>query len=301
MPHLVDERHVLLEDCVEVETVDVVDVEVVPLVTPGLAEDLLPLGGRVDLRFELRRLDLAVARLRLALGTNDCPAPRGRAVEQLLPVGRNARPGHACEERLCLALLERVALEREPALAVLTRLREEERAVTCAEQADVRSTGDAQRESTLLEPGEIDDDLLLVLLLVLLALVVLLAVVSLLALLALLLLGVVLAVVALVGLHLLVVALGEERRGRVLAQDGEIDGAVHRVVVGAHVEPADVRPVVRAPEEVEVLSALVPGRRTAVGQAVGDLLDLLALERVHEDRRVLIGETAGVGDEAAIR
>ena len=99
----------------------------------------------------------------------------------------------------------------------------------------------------------------------------------------------------------LLIALRQEGRGLVGAEEREVERARHRAVVRGHVQPAGVEPVVGGGQEVEVLAGLVPHRRDRIGHAVGELVRLARFGVVHEDRAELVVEAAGVGEPAGVR
>ena len=97
------QRAVLLVDRRPVGAVHRRVVEELALDAPRLAEDLRPLGARIDQRLERADIDGALAHLRRTLGGDDAPAVAVGAIEQPLRVARERVRANALEERRRLA------------------------------------------------------------------------------------------------------------------------------------------------------------------------------------------------------
>ena len=250
----------------------VVHVEEVALVAPGLAEDLRPLGRRIDLHAQAAQVEGALAGGGLAAGVDDLPGVALPAQQQLLAVAGHGEDGDARGHGLGLAVLQLVAVQGQARL-VGHVLGVEEHPRLARGQVAVGPRRHVEGQDALVQAGEVD-------------------------------LhrggfgGVGLVLVLAVVLHDrgLVIALGRQRRGRRRVQHRQVDGVVQGPVEGAHVQPAHVQAVVGAGQEVEVLAVAVPGRRVAVGQAVGDLGGLAVGQRLDEDRVELVGQPPAVGD-----
>ena len=116
MSHVWHHWLILREDCLPVSAVHLGVVEEVALRAPRLAEDLGPLGGRVDEHLQLRNVERAIADLRGTLRRHNPPGC-GRSctgrIEHFLRVRRETVGANALEERGCRPLLQLVTLQPE--------------------------------------------------------------------------------------------------------------------------------------------------------------------------------------------
>ena len=113
------QRAVLVVDRLPVGAVHLRVVEILALNAPRLAEDLRPLGARIDPRFELRDVDRASPTFAGRSVRDDAPAAAVLAaaglIQQLLAIRREREGANALEERRRCALLELVSVQAERA------------------------------------------------------------------------------------------------------------------------------------------------------------------------------------------
>ena len=99
---------------------------------------------------------------------------------------------------------------------------------------------------------------------------------------------------------LLLVAPGQERRRLAGAQQRQVEGSGDGTVVGRHVEPTRVEPVVGRCQEVQVLPRRVPDGCDGVGHPVGELVRLARPRVVDHDGPQLVVEPARVRNPARV-
>ncbi len=271
-------RAIPFVDGVPIRAVEVFDVQEVALVAPRLAEDLCPLGLRVDARLQVER-QRTLAHGRAARSRDDAPRAPG-AVEELLPVVREREGLHALHEGRRLALVDVVALEHR-AGAHGGLLQVEQRALRTGFEARIDPPVDAERHDAVAQSVEVDVDRDLV-------------AVGLLA----------RGFAVLVGFIFdrLFVTAGEEGRCAVFCEHGGVEAVCRRAAVRGHVKPARVEPEVRAAKEVEVVAAGVP-HGVAGGHErfrTRDAGRFTAFHRVEPDGVVQVVHLLGIGDPLAI-
>src|SRR5262249_57498358 len=101
-------------------------------------------------------------------------------------------------------------------------------------------------------------------------------------------------------LNLLFVAFWSERRWQVFAQHREVNAARGAMRIARHIKAENSGAYIGTRCEIEILAALIKCSMRNIAQAVGNLRDLVLLQRIYEGRAIPRLHRLNEGDPAAV-